>query len=102
MGGRVHTIRGEAFSGGLHAEAGGESIDVDHTDLLALLDRFGLWPPRTARRTRSSTAHLLAGTAPDHRRLRGRPGRTRSARDYERYYAALDELAPDIDPEHPQ
>src|SRR6478672_3362075 len=42
VGGRVHPVRGEAFSGGLHAEAGGESIDVDHTDLLDLLDRFGL------------------------------------------------------------
>ena len=30
VGGRVHTVRGEAFSGGLHTEAGGESIDVDH------------------------------------------------------------------------
>ena len=41
VGGRVHTIR-EAFSHGLHAEAGGESIDEGHHALLAMIRRFGL------------------------------------------------------------
>jgi len=101
VGGRVHTIRGEAFSSGLHAEAGGESIDVDHSDLLAMLDRFGLAaedrPPNKILEgltswngRRQSTADFVAGEG-------GQIGA-----DYERYYAALDELAPDIDPEHPE
>src|SRR3954453_22069822 len=35
VGGRVHTVR-QPFSPGLHAEAGGESIDDDHKDIQAL------------------------------------------------------------------
>ena len=101
VGGRVHTVRGEAFSSGLRAEAGGESIDADHRDLLAMLDRFGLetedrpddkildgltsWKDR-----RQATAEFVAGRG-------GQVGA-----DYERYYAALDELAPDLDPAHPE
>jgi len=101
VGGRVHTVRGEAFSEGLHAEAGGESIDVDHRDLLALLDRFGLeTEDRPAnkildgltswRGRRRATADFVAE----------RDGRV--AADYARYEAALDELAPGIDPAHPE
>jgi monoamine oxidase len=100
VGGRVHTIRGEAFTEGLRAEAGGESIDVDHTDLLAMLDRFGLeTEDRPAnkildgltswRGRRQTTAEFAAGREGD------------VGADYERFYAALDELAPDIDPAHP-
>jgi len=100
VGGRVHTVRGEAFSQGLHAEAGGESIDVDHRDLLALLARFELTtedrPPEKIldgltswRGRRQATADFVAG----------RDGQVGA--DYARYYAALDELAPDIDPAHP-
>jgi len=101
VGGRVHTIRGEAFSGELHAEAGGESIDADHRDLLALLDRFGL-----ATEDRPAAKILDGLTSWQGRRERtatfvaGRSGRVGA--DYERYYAALDELAPDIDPAHPE
>jgi monoamine oxidase len=101
VGGRVHTVRGEAFTGGLHAEAGGESIDVDHTDLLAMLERFDLaTEDRPAnkildgltswRGQRETTAAFVAG----------RGGQV--AADYERYYAALEEIAPDLDPEHPE
>ncbi len=100
VGGRVHTVRGEAFSGGLHAEAGGESIDADHRDLLAMLDRFDLRtedrPPNKIldgltswQGRRQTTAEFAAG----------RDGRVGA--DYERYYAALEELAPEIDPQHP-
>lgn len=101
VGGRVHTVRDEAFTGGLHAEAGGESIDADHTDLLDLLDRFDL---RTEDRPPNKVLDGL--TAWRDRRQRtadfvaGRDGRVGA--DYARYYAALDELAPDIDPEHPE
>jgi monoamine oxidase len=100
VGGRVHTVRGEAFSGGLHTEAGGESIDVDHRDLLAMLERFDLAtedrPPNKIldgltswKGRRQTTAEFVAG----------RDGQVGA--DYERYYAALDELAPDLDPAHP-
>jgi monoamine oxidase len=100
VGGRVHTVRGEAFSGAMHAEAGGESIDTDHHQLLALLDRFDLEtedrPPNkildglTSWKDRRQTTAQFVG---------GRDGQVGS--DYERYYAALDELAADIDPAHP-
>lgn len=101
VGGRVHTVRGEAFSGGLHAEAGGESIDADHRDLLAMLERFDLdtedRPPAKIvdgltswRGQRSTTADFVAG----------REGKVGA--DYGRYYEALDELAPEIDPAHPE
>jgi len=46
VGGRVFTVH-EPFSPGLHAEAGGESIDESHHALLAMIKRFGL---RTERR----------------------------------------------------
>lgn len=101
VGGRVHTVRGEAFGEGLRAEAGGESIDADHRDLLALLDRFDL---DTEDRPPNKIIDGL--TAWQGRRQRtsafvaGRDGQV--AADYERYYAALDELAPDIDPAHPE
>ena len=101
VGGRVHTIRGEAFTGGLHAEAGGESIDVDHLALLKLLARFDL-------RSEARPANKITDGLTSWRGRRqktsdfvtGRDGEV--AADYERYYAALDELAPDIDPAHPE
>jgi monoamine oxidase len=100
VGGRVHTVRSEAFTHGLHAEAGGESIDADHADLLALLDRFGLGtedrPPNK----------ILDGLTSWHGRRQATAGFVAErdgavGADYGRYYAALDELAPDIDPARP-
>ena len=41
VGGRVHTLY-DPFSAGLHAEAGGESIDDNHDRIQALVARFGL------------------------------------------------------------
>lgn len=100
VGGRVRTLR-EPFADGLHAEGGGESIDVDHTDLLALVERFGLStedrPPNKVldgatwfRGRRRPTASFVAEDG-------GAVGA-----DYERFYAALDELGASIDPEHPE
>lgn len=99
VGGRVRTLR-RPFTSPLHAEAGGESIDVDHHDLLALLSRFDLVtesrPPDKIvdgltvwRGRRQRTADFVAG----------RNGKV--AADYARFYDALDELAADVDPLHP-
>jgi monoamine oxidase len=41
VGGRVWTIR-SPFTGGQHAEAGGEYIDTKHANILAYVRRFGL------------------------------------------------------------
>lgn len=101
VGGRVHTVRGEAFGSGLRAEAGGESIDVDHIDLLALLERFDLAtedrPPDKILDGLTSWQGRREATAAFVARRDGEV-----AADYQRYYDALDELAPDIDPEHPE
>lgn len=99
VGGRVHTVRAP-FAKGLHAEAGGESIDVDHHELLAMLERFDL---ATEQRPPNK---ILDGVT----ERRGRAMRTTEfvaqrdgivGADYERYYDALDTLAADIDPAHP-
>jgi monoamine oxidase len=62
VGGRVHTLYGGddgvPFDRGLHAEAGGESIDDNHTAMLGLLRRFGIG---TERRRGGSTTDR-AGT----------------------------------------
>ena len=100
VGGRVRTVR-RPFSDGLHAEAGGESIDDDHDRLQAMLRRFHISteprPPdkilqglTSWRGVRQKTSEFVAG----------RGGRI--AADYERFYDALDELSADIDPQHPE
>src|SRR5882757_4251141 len=47
VGGRVHTLYAP-WSKGLHAEAGGESIDDGHYAIQAMLKRFGLTTERRA------------------------------------------------------
>ncbi|MCU1453467.1 MAG: hypothetical protein JWN46_1613 [Acidimicrobiales bacterium] len=98
VGGRVRTVR-TPFSAGLHAEAGGESIDRSHHALLALVGRFGLTTEDRQvdkihhgvtywRGRRHPTAEFLAA-----------PG---VAVGCERFEAALDELATAVDPDHPE
>src|SRR6202011_6049983 len=62
VGGRVHTLYGQQdgvpLGAGLHAEAGGESIDDNHNQLQAMLRRFGL---ATERRAQGSTDRELKG-----------------------------------------
>jgi monoamine oxidase len=100
VGGRVHTLRAP-FSDPLHAEAGGESIDDNHDQLLALIARFGL---STERRPSDKLADAVAW-------YRGR--RTKVAdfvqargaaveADYSRFGDAVDKLGAGIDPEHPE
>jgi monoamine oxidase len=62
VGGRVHTLyggeNGVPFTRGLHAEAGGESIDDTHTSLRSMVRRFGL---ATERRPGSTTCPAAMG-----------------------------------------
>jgi len=99
VGGRVRTLH-EPFTDALHAEAGGESVDDNHTALRALVTKFGL---RTeARRTdRETTATIFVRgrrrAASEY--VGGRGGKVYE--DYNRYYAAIDRLGEGIDPNHP-
>ena len=101
VGGRVHTVRGEAFTGGLHAEAGGESIDTDHTAMLKMLARFDL-------QTEARPANKILDGLTTFQGFRGQTKQfvglhdAKVGEDYERYYEALDELAVDVDPLHPE
>lgn len=99
IGGRVHTVH-DPFGPGLHAEAGGESIDNDHRHLLAMIKRFKL---RTERRPANKVLDGVTywrGTrqGTDAFAL-GQGGKV--ATDYERFYRALDELTVNLDPAHP-
>jgi monoamine oxidase len=99
VGGRAHTIRAP-FTGGLHAEAGGESIDDNHTAIRALLTRFGLaTAARRADRETTATTFVRGRRRPAAAYVTGRGGRVLA--DYDRYYDAVDRLGVDIDPEHP-
>ena len=101
VGGRVHTVRSEAFSDGLHAEAGGESIDTDHADLLALIDQFGL-------STEDRPANKITDGLTSWRGRRMKTGDFVAlddgevAAEYERFYAELEAVAEGVDPEHPE
>ena len=100
VGGRVHTLS-DPFSPGLHAEAGGESIDDNHDRIQALVARFGL---ETERRPPNK---LLESITYYHRRrspigefLGRRDGAV--VADYLRFGEALGAIAEGIDPEHPE
>jgi monoamine oxidase len=100
VGGRVFTIR-DAFSDGLHAEGGGESIDDNHHDLLRMIRRFGL---RTEDRLRNREATGIVYR--DGRRwsiadyVAQRGGQVLD--DYDRFDVELARIAEDVDPENPQ
>jgi monoamine oxidase len=100
VGGRVHTLRAP-FSGGLHAETGGESIDDDHADLLAMVARFGL---KTEHRPADKEAGgvVFAGgrRVPTSTYLSAQDGKV--VDDYLRFGDALDALGEGVDPAHPE
>ena len=100
VGGRVHTVY-DPFSSGLHAEAGGESIDDNHDRIQALVARFGLETER-----RPPNKLLESVTYYRHRRssIVSFLGRRNGAvlADYLRFGDALDAFAAGIDPEHPE
>ncbi len=100
VGGRVHTLY-EPFSVGLHAEAGGESIDDNHDQLQALVTRFGLQTePRPANKLIRSVTYYRGQRSPLTTFLAQRDGAVLS--DYLRFGTALDELSQNVDPVHPE
>jgi monoamine oxidase len=100
VGGRVHTLY-DPFSGRLHAESGGESIDNAHDEIRALIRRFGL---RTERRAILKPYDAMVFYQ-DRREPLGAflaRKRGRVLRDVLRFYDALAALAQGVDPEYPE
>ena len=109
VGGRVHTLYGADAGGplgaGLHAEAGGESIDDNHDQIQALLARFGIATQARGQATDRELRGVVRyrGTnwaTPDFLALRSGVVGT----DYARFATALSQLAQDhqVDPARPE
>lgn len=100
VGGRVLTIR-SPFSPGLHAEAGGESLDDDYHAMLALIARYGL---RTERRPADKLTRSMVYQ--DHRRFSFAEYSAGSGRqavaDYLGFEDRLVRLVKGIDVAHPE
>ena len=100
VGGRIHTERA-AFRDGLHAEAGGESIDDNHHALQALVAKWGLRTERRlADRETTSTVYARGRRRMAAAYVAGRGGKVFA--DYNRYYDAIDQLGEHVDPVHPE
>lgn len=96
VGGRVWTLRNPDT--GQYAEAGGEYLDSEHSEMRALVDRFGLRTERS----------YVASEEPEDLVVRGGVRRTYSevaageaSEQMERFYGAIDELAADLDVSDP-
>jgi monoamine oxidase len=94
VGGRVWTLRD--FHTGQYAEGGGEFLDSKHSEMQALVRRFGLslepsWVPG------EEDLVVRAGARLNYRQVATPEAR----REMERYYAAIDELAADFDASDP-
>ena len=96
VGGRVWTLRNPDT--GQYAEAGGEYLDSKHSEMRKLVDRFGL----------SVEPSSVTSEEPEDLVVRGGDRRTYSevaggeaAEQMGRFYAAIDELAAEIDPSDP-
>lgn len=100
VGGRVHTLY-KPFSSGLHAEAGGESIDDSHHAILAMIKRFGLSTERRAPlKPYDSTVYYQGLREPLAAFLSRDSGATLN--DYLRFDDAVSALADGINPDHPE
>jgi monoamine oxidase len=100
VGGRVHTIY-DPFSPGLHAEAGGESIDDNHDRIQALVARFGLETERRPpNKLLESVTYYRRNRSPIAEFLARRDGAV--VTDYLRFGDALEAIAEGVDPEHPE
>ena len=100
VGGRVHTLYAP-WSAGLHAEAGGESIDDNHDAIQAMVRRFGLRTEKRpvqklvdARVFYKGQAGVLAAF------LLGRGGKV--VQDYLRFGDALATFSANVDPTYPE
>ena len=100
VGGRVHTLY-DPFSDGLHAEAGGESIDDGHDAIQAMLKRFGLSTERRAPLKPYDSTVYYQGTREPLAAFLTRDG-GKALQDYLRFDDAVTALADGIDPEHPE
>jgi monoamine oxidase len=99
VGGRVHTLY-DPFTPGLHAEAGGESIDDNHDRIQALVARFGLATERRPpNKLLESVTYYRRRRSPIVDFLAGRNGAVLA--DYLRFGEALASYADGVDPEHP-
>jgi monoamine oxidase len=99
VGGRVHTLRAP-FTDGLHAEAGGESIDDNHEDILGLVDRFGLSVEQ-----RPFNKELNGATFYQGKRWKTADFAAQDPTvemDYVRFNDALLKAAVGLDPAHPE
>ena len=107
VGGRVHTLYGQqdgvALTDGLHAEAGGESIDDNHDRIQARLAAYGI---ATERRQADREAKGLARYKGATTSLAGFASAQGGAvgADYARVDVEVSKLAEQhaLDPEHPE
>lgn len=100
VGGRVHTLS-EPFSKGLHAEAGGESIDDNHDQLRGLIAGFGLATElRPPNKLLAARVYYRGQRSVVRAFLRRRGGAVLA--DFLRFDDALATLSADVDPEHPE
>ena len=100
VGGRVHTLY-DPFTPGMHAEAGGESIDDGHYAILAMLKRFGLSTERRAPlKPYDSTVYYQGTREPLAAFLTRDNGN--ALQDYLRFDDAASALADGINPDHPE
>ncbi len=99
VGGRVHTLH-RPFAGGIHVEAGGESIDVNHDQIQALARHYRLPLARRPPDKLETAAVWLDG-----RRTRLDALSTANPAmlsGYVAFGAGLLALAGDLDPDHPE
>jgi monoamine oxidase len=100
VGGRVHTLR-TPFTHGLHAEAGGESIDNGHHQLRAMIKRFGLRTEhRAPLKPYDATVYYEGARTRLGDFVARRGGRV--LRDVLRFYDAVAALSAGVDADYPE
>jgi monoamine oxidase len=96
VGGRVKTVRNPAT--GQYAEGGGEFLDSEHSEMRALVDRFGLaLEPASVAAERAEDLVVRGGRRRSYASIADADAR----RQMNRYYDAVDELAAGFDPADP-
>ncbi|MBV8462860.1 MAG: FAD-dependent oxidoreductase, partial [Acidimicrobiales bacterium] len=99
VGGRVHTLYAP-FTGGLHVEAGGESIDDNHTHIRALAHHYGLALAHRPADKLQTAAFYRAGARSSLGAVAANdPG---ALSGYLAFGNALVTMAGDLDPSHPE